>query len=71
MAYFSGKANLVASISLEGFAVHFPEGVFVQQIGFDTAKLLTVVDLNPDVIVKRTDWRSLVKKNIFRPLKGL
>jgi|ERR1700732_2300403 len=59
------------SISLQGFAVHFSEGMFVQQVWFDTAELLTVVDLNSDVVVERTNWRSLVEKYIFCPLKDL
>src|SRR5271165_561792 len=52
-------------------AVHFPEWMFVQQIWFDTAKLLTVVDLNSDVIIQRTDRRSLIEKNIFGLVKDL
>src|SRR5271165_6589799 len=52
-------------------AVHFLEWMFVQQILFYTAKLLTVVDLNSDVIIQRTDRRSLIEKNIFGLVKDL
>ena len=61
----------IPSIALEWFAVHFAEGMFVQQVWFDAAELLTIVDLNSDVIVERTNWRSLVEKNIFCSLKDL
>src|SRR5208337_1800841 len=58
-------------VLLQWLAVHFPEWMFVQQIWFDTAKLLTVVDLNSDVIIQRTDRRSLIEKNIFGLVKDL
>ena len=59
------------SILVQRFSVHFPERMFVQEVGFDTAELLTVVDLNSDVVVEGTNGRSLIEKNIFRPLKNL
>src|SRR5271165_1596514 len=62
---------LYSSEPLLWLAVHFPEWMFVQQIWFDTAKLLTVVDLNSDVIIQRTDRRSLIEKNIFGLVKDL
>jgi hypothetical protein len=31
--------------------VHVPERMFIQQVWFDTPELLTVIDLNSDVII--------------------
>src|ERR1700722_12926733 len=61
----------VKNLFLGRLWIHFPKRMVVQEVWFDTAELSAVVDLNPDVIEKRTNGGSLIEKYIFRPLKQL
>jgi hypothetical protein len=68
-----GSAALcnLGSVLLQRLAIHFSEGMFVEQVRFDSTKLLTVIDLNPNIVVERTNGRSLIEKDVFRSVKDL
>ena len=43
--------------------------MFVEEIAFNAAKLLAVVDLDAHIVIKGTDWCALIKENLFGVVK--
>ena len=56
------ETGRLLSVLLQWFSIHFAKRVFVQQVGFDATEFLAVVDLNTNVIVERTNGRSMIEK---------